>query len=629
MTATQRAIAKARTRLLLQAALVWAGRLALAGLAADLIVLLLDRSALLHYRIVWWHYLLPLGPALAGGLVIAWAGRRGEAAVAAIIDRRMNLKDRLGTALYARGRKGEAFAPWVIADAEQKAQQLALAREFPVKPTALWGWLLPAAALLALLVSFLPGDLWGLERQKQQRLAAAEKQQDQARQVARRQTDAADAAVHILDGLEQAGVPLAPQEKLDKAELAELTRQRLTDPAGVRDAAAKVTQLSQHLADKADRAAANFEPLQRAIMRLPAPGPGPADAFAQALRSGDYAKAAKAIQDLAQQAQNLPPDQREALRQQLAAMADQLAGAAKQNRGAAAQAQQALQNAGASAEQARKLARELASGQLSSSQLQQQLQQQGMSPQQAQQLAQQLEQGQQNPQNQQQHQGDADQQCSSLSHALDKMSQALGSAPTSQPYGQNEPPSSQAQGTEQGNAAGQQLQGAADAAGQQLQQLAQMQQALKQLQESSAQMQQALDGMLANNAPDQSKEGKSGGEQFADGDPGRGAGDQPGGNPLGQARNPLPNAMSTPVSDTRDRGIQGRVITSWLGPDGKMAKNAPGVSFDTAVTKAKADAEQAVTEDRVPYPYHRAILDYFNQMPRQPDQAVAPPAAPH
>jgi hypothetical protein len=60
-----------------------------------------------------------------------------------------------------------------------------------------------------------------------------------------------------------------------------------------------------------------------------------------------------------------------------------------------------------------------------------------------------------------------------------------------------------------------------------------------------------------------------------------------------------------------------------------MAKGDPTVSFDAAVTKARGDAEQAVTEDRVPYPYHRAILDYFNQMPQQPDQAVAPPAAPH
>jgi hypothetical protein len=112
------------------------------------------------------------------------------------------------------------------------------------------------------------------------------------------------------------------------------------------------------------------------------------------------------------------------------------------------------------------------------------------------------------------------------------------------------------------------------------------------------------------------------------GNGGGGAGDAPGGNPLGEAHNPLPNAKALAISDAKDKGLPGRVITSWLSPDGKMQKGDPAVNFDTAVTKAKDDAEQAVTEDRVPYQYHRAILDYFNQMPRQPDKAVAPPAAP-
>jgi hypothetical protein len=627
MTATQRVIANARTRLLLQTAVIWLGRLLLAALAADLAMLLLDRSALLAHHLAWWWYLLPLALALAVAPVIALARRPGDTAVAATIDHRLALKDRLGTALYARGREGDPFAPWVVADAERTAQQLALARAFPVRPSALWAWLPPIAAGLALLIALLPGDLWGLQRQREQRLLAARQKQDQIRQMAQHQAEAADTAVRVLDGLEQAGVPLAPQDKLDKAELAELGHQQLTNPAGVRDAAAKVTQLNQRLADKADKAAASFEPVQTAMMRLPAPNPGPADAFAQALRSGDYAKAAKAIQDLAQQVQNLPPDQREALRQQLATMADQLANAAKQNKATAAEAQQALQKAGVSADQAQKLAQQLASGQMNASQLQQQLQQQGMSSQQAQQLAQQLQQGQQNPQNQQQ--GDAGQQCKGLSQALQNMSQALGAPPTSQPGSQSassSPPEGADSGA--GQQQQQQVQGAADAAGRQLEQLAQMQQALKQMQESSAQMQQALDGLMAGNSGDQSRKGHSTGDQLTSREPGGGAGDQPGGNPLGQERNPLPNAMNNPVSDARDRGIQGRVITSWLGPQGKMAKSDPAVSFDTAVTKAKADAEQAVTEDRVPYPYHRAILDYFNQMPRQPDQAVSPPAAP-
>ena len=72
---------------------------------------------------------------------------------------------------------------------------------------------------------------------------------------------------------------------------------------------------------------------------------------------------------------------------------------------------------------------------------------------------------------------------------------------------------------------------------------------------------------------------------------------------------------------------QGRVIASWQS-DGEVVKGEPTVGFDQAVLEARRDAEQAVTDDRVPRRYHETVRQYFNQMPETVEQIKTPPPAP-
>ena len=69
-----------------------------------------------------------------------------------------------------------------------------------------------------------------------------------------------------------------------------------------------------------------------------------------------------------------------------------------------------------------------------------------------------------------------------------------------------------------------------------------------------------------------------------------------------------------------DQKDQGKVIARWLR-DGKLSKGQSKVQYNQAVHKAKEAAERAVSEDRVPTRYHRAIKRYFDQLPTLPEKA--------
>ena len=93
------------------------------------------------------------------------------------------------------------------------------------------------------------------------------------------------------------------------------------------------------------------------------------------------------------------------------------------------------------------------------------------------------------------------------------------------------------------------------------------------------------------------------------------SGDGSGGNPIGEERAALGTASH--ASSDMQEGQGGRVLASWTR-DGQMSKGEAKLSFNRAVTDAKADAERAVTEDRTPKRYHKAIKDYFSNLPEAP-----------
>lgn len=594
MQAIQQTIGRARVRVFLQDFMDGLAASTLAMLLAATLLLIADR--LLSLSLHWGFYAALAGAVLAAAPVIAWLRRPDDNKVATLIDQRLHLKDQLATALYAQRMTNDPFAQQVIRDAHRTAENIDLKEAFRLRAHRAWGWTAPVAALLALLAVFLvPMDLLGRESARQQ--AAAEEQEAAA---VEQQLVQAVAAVRELRDTSRDSSEM--QEASDELrELAGLTRQELKNPEMRRQAMAKLSSVQDKLGQAADQQEAQFNTVQAMLSRLDVNEKGPADKFADALRRGDFEAAAQALDDLAKEVESMSPEDRAAMERQLNSLADQLNQAAQQAAQQQAQqqqqTQQTLQNAGLSQQQIQQLQQQNFNPQA----VQQALQQNGMSPQQAQQTAQQVQQQQQ----QQKNSGQCGSCASGLASSLGQMSRNSSS-------GQGKQGQSNQQGQQQGGQ--QSFSQAAGQAGSQLSQMAQMQNALQQMRQ--AQGSSGASGSKNSNPFQQSQIPSGGGVG------GSKAGTGSGGNPLGNKETQLTGYQTEAKGDIGEG--QGKVIASWM-EYGEMAKGDANVSFDQAVTEAKHDAEQAITDDRVPRRYHEAVREYFNQLPDTPAK-VAPRA---
>ena len=577
-----RSITSARWRLFVQEWQSVLGGLCLLGLSIGAGLLLADR--LLAVPIPLWLYLTLVGTLFVVAPVVAWRRWPSREATAEIVDQRLALKDRLATALFATSMPDNPFAEHVVRDAQRSATKLPIASAFSLRLSRHWAYVPPLIAVVVLAFMFIPQlDLLGRAQAQSQKQA----QQDQAQNV-KDQVEQALAAIERVEMSQPQSddqqSPLDPDQALD--ELAQITQGDLTSLEARQETAVKLSQLQDRLADQIQRQQESMESLQNTMSRLEDPPPGPADQFVDALRRGDFQAAQQAMQELAQSIESMPEADRQALAQQLENLAQQLQQAAQQHAQQQAQSQQQmnelLQNAGLTDQQIQQLQQQGANSQA----LQQQLTQQGMTPQQAQQVAQQLQQLQQQQQSQGQNSQMSQNMASSLKNQAGQCTN--NNSPTSQPTHQPGNP---------------------------LSQLAQMQQQLQQMQTAGQQAQQAQQAIGGLNNNQSGGPGGTGGHE---------AGTAEGGNPSGLERRIGP--YQTHAKDDAHQG-QGRVIASWQS-DGEAVKGEPTVGFDQAVLEARRDAEQAVTEDRVPRRYHETVRQYFNQMPETVEQIKTPPPAP-
>jgi hypothetical protein len=633
MNAIERSIARARVRLFVQESLQHLGWLALGAVAVAAVVLVTQR--LLGWHVPWWVYVTLSAAAVAAAPLWAWLRLPSVPAVAAIIDKRLELKDRLATALYARRLTADPFAAQVVRDAEKSAAGLTLARAFPIRPTAVWGWVLPCAALLAVLAVFIPHDALGLRASQQQ----AAQQRTQAQEQAKREILN---AVQVMRETKPAGDPehTNPAKAEDLKGLMELAEKNLGDPAVRREAMNRISAVQDRLAQNIDQKQQDMSALQNATSQFNPP-PGPADRFAEALQRGDYGDALKALDDLMKSADSLPPDQRAALQTQLVALANQLGQLALQNSGgqmsSASTAGQPPNGGNPPAQTQPSQVSSNTQSNPSATQPSQQAAANPQSPAQTQpsqnsgQSSQQTARGSQSQaQPGQQNSSSQCQNCAQgLSQGLQQMANSMGQSPSNS-GGQNpgQQPVQQP-GQQSGGAQGLQ-QGAQQASGA-LQQLAQMQQQLQQMRTQQSQLNQSMN-QLASNAgggsnftpnmfqPNLGQNSRNGGGGVG----GSRGGHGDGGNPMGQERR-MTGYNTEAHSEATDG--QGRVIASWM-ENGPMAKGDPTVEFNKTITEARREAEKAIAEDRLPRQYQKAVKDYFNQLPQSPDQIQKPAAPP-
>lgn len=371
-------------RLHFSAYLVWLHQAA-AG-AAALALLLIVVSKLTPAARVPWSWVAPALALTAGlaALGLWWRRRQNEVQVAIAVDQRLELREKLSTALQIAGRE-DAFARAAVEDAVSVARDARtreqVRRRFPVEPPRRW-WLAPSIALVAVLAAlFIPqGDLFARSPQRE---PAAQPIPVEV------QTTLASAA-EMLKQNEALGDEL--KDVLDQLRVDRLDPTAMKTPEGARrEALKKLTDVTDRLEEivKGEKGK-TAEALSSALSKLKtSEQDGLASELTKAMKSGDFQAAKEAIEKLQQMAENgeMSPEQKEQLAKALDDLSKQLARMAEDRKAL----EDALRQAGMDpnlAQNPQQLQQQIQNNQNLSQQQKQQLQQMAQAQQAASQMCQ-------------------------------------------------------------------------------------------------------------------------------------------------------------------------------------------------------------------------------------------------
>ena len=353
-----------------------------------LVVLMLAAERLGAALFLPWGWLGPLVAVLA--LLIAarlWmTRRRTDLQVAVDVDGRLDLREKLSTALHIVGRD-DPFARAAIEDAMLTARdpktREQVRRRFAVESPDRW-WLSPLVIAVAL-------GLWFVEPQN---LFASDSEDEATITETVRQRD---------DAIEAVVKPIRNSPEL-REELSDLLRDLadVTDADALktrqdirRNAIKKLTDLNKRLDEIVNgEKGKTAEAIEAALAKLKTPADGPAKDFADALKSSDFRAAQEALAKLMQDLQDgkLSDEQKKQLAKQLADLAEQMKQLAQQQQ----QLQEMLKQAGLDpqlAQNPQALQQAIANNPNLNQKQKQQLQQMALAQQAAQQMSQGLAQG--------------------------------------------------------------------------------------------------------------------------------------------------------------------------------------------------------------------------------------------
>jgi len=284
--------------------------------------------------IVPWIWVLPVIVSVSVLLIAFHFVRGGESdeEIAAEVDRRLDLRDRFTTALAFRDRD-EAFAQAAVADAVRLARlpqtRERVRRFFPVTSPKQW-WHGPGLGVIAAGLLLLPqlSMLGGDEDDLEQAMLAAAEVRDEVDSVVQRIAEMSQLREELGDMLDQMGD--AKEDMRSGMGKAEEIR---------RDGVRRMTDLAERLDElvRGERGQ-TLDALERMTAKLDVSDSGLARDMADAIRAGDFAAAAEALERMMEQLrEGMDPEA-------AAAMAEAVADIAKQLE-ALAQQQQALEEA--------------------------------------------------------------------------------------------------------------------------------------------------------------------------------------------------------------------------------------------------------------------------------------------
>jgi len=320
------------------------------------------------------------GVGAVASLVLWMRARPDEMHVAIALDDRLDLREKISTALHIY-RRDDSFAQAAVEDAvklarDPKSREM-VRKRFPVTPPPNW-WVAPMLAVIAIGVYVLPqADLFASDPADEPEVRETVKQVDESLDaIVRAIEEQPELSNELKDALEELNKPT----DLDSPRTAEQIR---------RDAIKKVTDLNRKLNDliNGERGMAN-EQVEKALRQLE-PKDGPAYELTEALANADFKGAQEALKELmdALEEGKLNDEQKEQVAQALEQAAQQLEQILQQQN----QLQQALQNAGLDPQLANNpqaLQQAIQNNQNLNEQQKQQLQQMVQAQQQAQQMCQ-------------------------------------------------------------------------------------------------------------------------------------------------------------------------------------------------------------------------------------------------
>jgi hypothetical protein len=310
-------------------ALEWGARALVAGSIAASLLVLADRG-LRFFEIPPIAYAAWCGACALVGLIHGWLRGPGAHDVAAALDARMALKDRLATAaaIDAHAVAASEFAPLVRADAERIAARLSPRSAAPYEYSHSWTAAALSVAALGAAVLYLP---------EYARASAIEgvRSPEEAAAVKVAQAEASAALDESIADLREAPPRGASEEDIARLDelAAQLRREDLPprDFAAARDQAAEeLDKLATRVRSQAERDQKVMDELNRQFRSLgererPAEQtPGAADALAEALSRGEYGEASQAVEDLGRQIEKMTAEERQALARELRQMRDEI-----------------------------------------------------------------------------------------------------------------------------------------------------------------------------------------------------------------------------------------------------------------------------------------------------------------
>ncbi|MEE3002681.1 MAG: hypothetical protein VX908_08320 [Planctomycetota bacterium] len=257
---------------------------------------------------------------LAVTTMLAWVmARPSDLSMAALVDHRLDLDDRLGTALQM-ARRGDPVAIAVVKDASAAAGDPRTAEQVrrtlrPVPPGN-W-WVPPSIIIAALLVGFMgQADLFASspEPPADDRIVMeADTSIDEVTSVIEEQPQLKEAMSELLQEMEEARTRDAGEEQA----LEDTRREQLKQMTEIERALDEVVSGEQGQA---------MESLRESLRQLDQPDSLAASEFAEALSEGDFSKAASALEAMQEQlaSGSMSDEEREALAEQLEALAEQL-----------------------------------------------------------------------------------------------------------------------------------------------------------------------------------------------------------------------------------------------------------------------------------------------------------------